>query len=236
MKLIHTPWGAAVDRPGAEPLLIRHVIGVGRNYAAHADEQGVDRPDRPMLFTKNPAGVILSGEDIVIPTICQDRPQVDYEGELAVVIGRRCKDAPLTEALSFVLGYCCANDISARWWQKEGSGGQYCRGKSFDTFCPLGPTVTPASEIADPQTLTLTTRLNGEIVQQASTGQMMFSVATLIHEISRGATLLPGAVILTGTPAGVGMARNPPTYLRKEDRVDVEITGLGTLTNRVALE
>ncbi len=236
MKLIHTPWGVAVDRPSDEPLLIRHIIGVGRNYAAHANEQGVAPPDRPMLFTKNPASAILTGENIVIPKICQDRPQVDYEGELAVIIGSSCRDAPLADALSFVLGYCCANDVSARWWQKEGAGGQYCRGKSFDTFCPLGPTVTPVSEIADPQSLELTTRLNGEVVQQASTGQMMFPVAMLVHEISKGTTLLPGTVILTGTPAGVGMARNPPVYLSDGDRIDVEIAGLGALTNRVTLE
>lgn len=236
MRLIGTPLGVAVDRPGDEPLLIRHIIGVGRNYAAHADEQGVERPEHPMLFTKNPASAILAGADIVIPTICQDREQVDYEGELAVVIGRRCKDVPLGEALSVVLGYCCANDVSARWWQKEGSGGQYCRGKSFDTFCPLGPIVTAASEISNPQSLELTTKLNGEIVQRASTGLMMFPVVALIAEITRGATLLPGTVILTGTPAGVGMARTPPRFLHQGDRVEVEIAGLGVLSNRVRLE
>jgi 2-keto-4-pentenoate hydratase/2-oxohepta-3-ene-1,7-dioic acid hydratase in catechol pathway len=135
-----------------------------------------------------------------------------------------------------VLGYCVANDVSARWWQKQGSGGQFCRGKSFDTFCPLGPRVTPASEVRDPQSLRLRTLLNGEEVQSASTGEMMFKIAFLIAELSRGTTLLPGTVILTGTPGGVGMARTPPRYLRPGDAVTIEIEGLGSITNRVRAE
>lgn len=236
MHLIRTPWGVAVQRPPAEPLLIRRIVCVGRNYADHAAEMGGDRPERPMFFAKSAAAAALPAEDIVIPTLCQDREQVDFEGELAVLIGERCKDAPARDALSVVFGYCCANDVSARWWQKQGAGGQFHRGKSFDTFCPLGPTVTPAADVPDPQSLTLTTRLNCEVMQHASTSTMIFPVATLIAEISRGATLQPGTVILTGTPAGVGFGRTPPRFLKDADTIEVEITGLGKLTSRVRSE
>lgn len=236
MELIRTEWGVAVARPGADPLLIRHIIGVGRNYAEHAAEMGADRPERPLIFTKSPASAILTGDDIVIPKICQDREQVDFEGELAVYIGERCRDVPESRALSVVLGYSCANDVSARWWQKEGAGGQFDRGKSFDTFCPLGPRVTPATDVPDPQNLTLVTRVAGEEMQRASTSTMLFPIARLIADLSRGTTLLPGTVLVTGSPAGVGFARSPQRFLRAGDTVEVEITGLGTLVNRVRLE
>ncbi|TVQ32065.1 MAG: fumarylacetoacetate hydrolase family protein [Phycisphaeraceae bacterium] len=217
-------------------LAIRHIIGVGRNYAEHAHEQGAKAPERPMLFCKNPAALALEGEDIVIPEICQDRLQVDYEGELGVVIGQRVRDVPEEMALSAVLGYCIANDVSARWWQKEGAGGQFYRGKSFDTFCPIGPRLTAASHILDPQALHITTSLNGEVMQDAPTSQMLFPVATLIAELSRGTTLLPGTLILTGTPSGVGMARSPQRFLQDGDEVRIAIEGLGELANRVRLE
>lgn len=240
MDLIRTELGVAVRLPSGESLPVRHIIGVGRNYAEHAKEQGAVTPDAPMIFTKNPASAILSGDDIVIPRICQDREQVDYEGELAIVIGRPARDiseAQARDAASgYVLGYCIANDVSARWWQKQGSGGQFCRGKSFDTFCPLGPRITPASAVPDPGNLLLRTMLNDEVVQSASTGEMMFSPAYLVAELSRGTTLLPGTVILTGTPSGVGMARTPPRYLRAGDTVRVEIEGLGSIANRVRTE
>ncbi len=216
-------------------LPIVHIIGIGRNYAAHAGEQGLTPPERPMVFTKNPASVILDGEPIVLPRICADREQVDFEGELAVVIGRRCRDVSPDEALAPggpVLGCAIANDVSARWWQKEGSGGQFCRGKSFDTFCPLSP-VTPLERVPDPRRLTLETRVSDEVMQRGSTADMIFPVATLIAELSRDTTLAPGTVILTGTPEGVGMARTPPRFLRDEDTVEITIEGLGTLTNPV---
>lgn len=234
MDLIRSEFGVAVRVPGAEPLPIRHIIGVGRNYAEHAREQGAKAPDRPMIFTKNPASASLSGDAIVIPDACADREQVDYEGELALVIGRPCRDVSEADAPRFILGYCCANDVSARWWQKEGAGGQFCRGKSFDTFCPLGPRLIPAAEVPDPMALALTTRLNGETVQSAPTGEMMFSPHFLVAELSRGTTLLPGTTILTGTPSGVGMARTPPRYLRAGDVVEIEISGLGILRNPVS--
>lgn len=240
MNLIRTELGVAVELPRGGTLPVRQIIGVGRNYAEHAKEQGLAPPERPMIFTKNPASAIITGEDIVIPHICQDQPQVDFEGELAIVIGRAARDvsqsAAADPASGFVLGYCVANDVSARWWQKTGGGGQFTRGKSFDTFCPLGPRVTPAAEVRDPGALALRTTVSGEVMQSASTGEMIFSCAFLVAELSRGTTLLPGTVILTGTPSGVGMSRNPPRYLTEGDSVTVEIEGLGSITNRVRLE
>jgi 2-keto-4-pentenoate hydratase/2-oxohepta-3-ene-1,7-dioic acid hydratase in catechol pathway len=240
MDIIKADFGVAIRLSSGETLPVRHIIGIGRNYAEHAKEQGAAVPDAPMIFTKNPASAILSGDDIVIPKVCQDREQVDYEGELAVVIGKAVRDVSEAEARDpksgIILGYCVANDVSARWWQKQGSGGQFCRGKSFDTFCPLGPRVTPAAEVNDPSNLGLTTKLNGEVVQSASTGEMMFSPHYLVAELSRGTTLIPGTVILTGTPSGVGMARTPPRYLKANDEVAIEIESLGAITNRVRAE
>lgn len=240
--------GAAVGvrLPSGDLLPLACLLGIGRNYADHAKERGADAPTRPMVFLKFPAAAARSGDDIVIPRACADPAtggamspdgQVDFEGELAVVLGRPARDVPERDALSFVLGYCVANDVSARWWQKDGSGGQFSRGKSFDTFCPLGPVVTPREKVPDPQALTIVTTVSGEEMQRGRTGDMLFPVATLIAELSRGATLLPGTVILTGTPAGVGAGRTPPRFLRPGDEVRVSITGpgvdLGTLANRV---
>jgi len=218
------------------PLPVRQIIGIGLNYAEHAREQGAQPPERPVVFSKNGMAACLTGDEVRVPKACQDRPQVDFEGELAVFIGTAARDVPLERALSHVLGYACANDVSARWWQKQGSGGQFYRGKSFDTFCPLGPSVTPAAEIADPQSLRLVTRVNGAVMQDSSTADMIFGVATLISELSRGITLLPGTVILTGTPPGVGMARTPQVFLSHGDTVEVEIERIGVLRNKVAFE
>ncbi|MGE3163462.1 MAG: fumarylacetoacetate hydrolase family protein [Planctomycetota bacterium] len=226
----------AVEVDATRRLPIVQIIGVGLNYVGHAREQGVPIPERPLLFTKNPAAACLHGDSIVVPKLCQDRDQVDYEGELAVLIGKPARDVPVEHALDFVLGYCCANDVSARWWQKEGSGRQFFRGKSFDTFCPLGPGVVPAGEVGDPNALRLRTTVNGETCQEAHTSNMIFSVSQLISEISRGLTLVPGTVILTGTPAGVGFARTPPRFLRDGDVVRVEIDKLGVLENGVRFE
>lgn len=239
MHLLKSASGVSVftssgESPSTAPLPLLHILGIGRNYAEHAREQGAAVPDAPMVFTKNAAAACLDGDAIVVPKVCQDREQVDFEGELAVVIGTRARDISKSDALTCVLGYCCANDVSARWWQKSGSGGQFFRGKSFDTFCPLGPRIVAAAEIPDPNALRLRTRVNGKTVQDASTGEMIFDVATLISDLSRGMTLLPGTVILTGTPSGVGMARTPPEYLKHGDVVEVEIERIGVLTNRVA--
>ncbi len=189
-----------------------------------------------MVFAKNPMAASVNAADIVVPHVCQDREQVDWEAELAVVIGRDACDVSVDAALSHVLGYCCANDVSARWWQKEGAGGQFCRGKSFDTFCPLGPHIVPATSITDPQSLRVMCRVNGAVMQDGHTRDMIFSVATLVSDLSQGTTLLAGTVILTGTPSGVGMARKPPVWLKHGDIVEVEIDRIGVLRNRVRFE
>lgn len=240
LKLLKTGVGAAVEPAPGDKLPLRHIIGIGRNYAEHAKEQAADLPARPMVFTKNVFSVCLHNDAIRVPRICQDPAfggdQVDFEGELAVIIGKPARDVPIERAFEYVLGYCCANDVSARWWQKEGSGGQFCRGKSFDTFCPLGPDVVPAREVGDPQKLRIQSRVNGQTMQDASTADMIFPVSRLISDLSQGTTLVPGTVILTGTPGGVGMARKPPVWLKNGDTVEVEIERVGVLRNRVALE
>ncbi len=226
----------AVQTPSG-PLPVRTILGIGRNYAEHAREQGAALPERPMVFTKNPASLCLSGEEIVVPPIARDPDhggnQTDFEAELGVILARTVRDIPESEALGAVLGYCCANDVSARWWQKQGSGGQFWRGKSFDTFCPVGPWVTPAAAISDPQALSVRCRVNGEVMQDGATADMIFPVARLIADLSRGMTLEAGTLILTGTPSGVGMARTPPVWLQDGDTVEVEIDAIGTLTSRV---
>jgi 2-keto-4-pentenoate hydratase/2-oxohepta-3-ene-1,7-dioic acid hydratase in catechol pathway len=161
---------------------------------------------------------------------------VDYECELAVVIGKSCKNATVENALDHVLGYTCANDVSARDWQLKWGGGQWCRGKTFDTFSPLGPCLVTADEITDPQTLGIRTILNGETVQDWNTDDMIFSVAQIIVFLSGSNTLPAGTVILTGTPHGVGMAAKPPRWLKPGDEVSIEIDGIGRLTNPVLLE
>lgn len=212
------------------------ILAIGRNYADHAAEMKGTVSEKPVLFMKNPASVIGDGEPIIIPRICEEpSEQVDYEGELAVIIGRHARDVSDSEAMDVIAGYAIANDVSARWWQKSGSGGQFVRGKSFDTFCPLS-TVTPRSAIPDPQKLRIQTRLNGELMQDAATSSMIFPVHTLIADLSRGMTLLKGTVILTGTPAGVGAARTPPRFLKDGDMVEITITGLGSLRNPVRSE
>jgi 2-keto-4-pentenoate hydratase/2-oxohepta-3-ene-1,7-dioic acid hydratase in catechol pathway len=209
------------------------ILAVGRNYADHAAELGAAAPERIMLFLKNPACACGDGVPIVIPPICDDHgPQVDFEGELAVVIGRTCRDVPEREALGAVRGYAAANDVTARWWQKEGSGGQFCRGKSFDTFCPLGA-VAPAAGIPDPQALRIVTTLNGKVMQDAPTSLMLHPVARIIADLSRGMTLLEGTVILTGTPSGVGAGRSPKVFLQPGDVVEVSIEGVGSVRNPV---
>ncbi|MFM7481126.1 MAG: fumarylacetoacetate hydrolase family protein [Planctomycetota bacterium] len=209
------------------------IIAIGRNYSDHAKELGNAVPQRPMVFFKNPAAVIGDNEPIVIPAICREGgPQVDFEGELAVILGCDCRDVPIESALECVGGYAVANDVSARWWQNEGAGGQFSRGKSFDTFCPLSA-VAPASAVADPQALRIQTFVGGECMQDASTASMIFPVARLVAELSRGMTLLAGTVILTGSPSGVGHARKPPRYLRQGDVVEIRIERVGVLRNPV---
>lgn len=209
------------------------IIAIGKNYLDHATEMGGKPPEHLMVFTKNPASVVGDGDAIRIPAICRiNGPQVDWEGELAVIIGRDCKDVPVERALEVVSGYAVANDVSARWWQLKGSGGQFCRGKGFDTFCPLSAPI-PASAVPDPQALRIVTRVNGTIMQDAGTDGMVFGVARIISDLSQGTTILAGTVILTGTPAGVGAGRTPPLFLKHGDVVEVSIPGVGSLRNPV---
>ena len=209
------------------------IICIGRNYLEHARELGNEVDENPIVFFKNPGALCAAGDPIRIPDICVDpAPQVDFEGELAVLIRRDAKDVTEEDALDHVGGYAVANDVSARWWQKHGSGGQYCRGKSFDTFCPITSFV-PAESVPDPQNLELKTWVNGSLMQSASTSTMLFSVATLIAELSRGMTLLAGTYLLTGTPAGVGAGRDPKVFLKSGDLIEIEISGVGRLENSV---
>jgi 2-keto-4-pentenoate hydratase/2-oxohepta-3-ene-1,7-dioic acid hydratase in catechol pathway len=209
------------------------ILCIGKNYSDHAAEMGGKAPEALVVFMKNPASACGDGDSIVIPPICDEHgPQVDYEGELALIVGRDCRDVPEQDALSVLAGYAAANDVTARWWQREGGGGQFCRGKGFDTFCPIGAMV-PVSAVRDPQSLRVVTRLNGTVMQDSSTSLMLHPVARIIAELSRGTTLLSGTVILTGTPAGVGFGRNPKVFMQAGDVVEVEIEGVGRVRNPV---
>ena len=208
---------------------------IGLNYRRHAEETGSPIPEHPVLFMKTPSSVQHPGEPIVLPTHLKSS-EVDYECELAVVIGKACKNVSREDALDYVLGYTAANDVSARDWQKKWGGSQWCRGKTFDTFCPLGPAIVTADEITQPNRLRIKTILNGEAVQDWNTDDMIFDVPTLIEFLSGSTTLVPGTVILTGTPHGVGDARTPQVFLKPGDTVTIEIEKIGRLTNPVVDE
>lgn len=216
--------------PVIEPVA---VFCIGLNYLAHARETGMKAPVRPIVFMKNPASVTGHNQSIVLPSSCREPLQVDYEVELGVVIGRSAKNVSVESALDYVAGYTVANDVSARKWQKEGGGGQWVRGKSFDTFCPVGPVFVSADEIEDPNDLALETVLNGQVLQQSRTSDMIFSVRELIAFLSEDTTLMPGTLILTGTPEGVGFTRTPPVFLKPGDRIEMTIEKIGTLVNNV---
>jgi len=215
------------------PVVPSAILCIGLNYHDHAKETGSKIPRYPILFMKNPASLTNPGDPIVIPQSCMDPMEVDYEIELAVVIGKPAKNVPADKALDYIFGYTVANDVSARRWQKNSGGGQWIRGKSFDTFCPLGPALVTSDTINDPQNLALETIVNGKIMQKTNTSDMIFSVAEIIEYLSSGMTLLPGTVILTGTPSGVGFVQKPPAYLKPGDMVEMTIEQIGTLTNRV---
>jgi 2-keto-4-pentenoate hydratase/2-oxohepta-3-ene-1,7-dioic acid hydratase in catechol pathway len=214
------------------PLEPAAMLCIGLNYRQHAAESNSPLPQFPILFFKNPAALQHPGEPIVLPRWLASE-KVDYECELAVIIGRRAKNVPRAQALDYVFGYTCANDVSARDWQREGGGSQWSRGKSFDTFAPMGPRIVTTDELPDPQALRIRTIVNGETLQDWTTKDMIFDVATLIEFLSGSTTLLPGTVILTGTPQGVGMARTPPRFLHAGDTVTIDIEGIGALTNPV---
>jgi 2-keto-4-pentenoate hydratase/2-oxohepta-3-ene-1,7-dioic acid hydratase in catechol pathway len=231
MKLATYPWkgqfalGALLlDRPGK-------IVCVGLNYYSHLAEIGEPVPAYPILFTKPATSIIGPGQPIVLPRVSR---QVDFEGELAVLIGRRGKYIPEADALSYVAGYTCANDVSAH--DIEFRTSQWTSGKMLDTFCPLGPVVVTVDEVPNPGALHLKTMLNGQTVQETCTSDMVFSVPFLISYISSLSTLEPGDVILTGTPAGIGCNRKPQVFLQPGDRISVEIDGIGTLTNPVIAE
>jgi 2-keto-4-pentenoate hydratase/2-oxohepta-3-ene-1,7-dioic acid hydratase in catechol pathway len=217
------------------PVVPSSIICIGLNYRRHALETGAKIPEYPVVFFKGINTLLNPGGAIQIPRHLPSE-EVDYECELAVVIGRACKNVSCGDALDYVLGYAGCNDVSARDWQLKRGGGQWCRGKSFDTFSPLGPCLVTRDEIPDPNTLSLRTELNGTVMQEANTNDMIFDIPTLISFLSGSTTLLPGTVILTGTPSGVGMAQKPPRYLRAGDQVTVEIEKIGRLSNPVAYE
>lgn len=217
------------------PVVVTQIFCIGLNYRKHAEETNAKVPELPIVFMKSVNAVAGPDDPIVIPRHLPSE-EVDYECELAVVIGRAGKNVSREHALSYVLGYTCANDVSARDWQLRLGGGQWCRGKMFDSFAPLGPHLVTADEIPNPNALHLSTTVNGELLQDSTTADMIFDVPRLIEFLSGSTTLLPGTVILTGTPSGVGMSRKPPRWLAPGDVVTIEIERIGRLTNTVVLE
>jgi 2-keto-4-pentenoate hydratase/2-oxohepta-3-ene-1,7-dioic acid hydratase in catechol pathway len=210
-----------IDRPGK-------IVCVGLNYRDHAEEQGAELPTAPLLFAKFPTALIGPGDPIVVPPIVT---KCDYEAELGVVIGAKVKNVSKENALEAVAGYICANDVSAR--DLQFADGQWTRGKSPDTFCPVGPRLVPRIEVSDPHALRIRTLVNGEVLQDSTTANLIFGVDEIIAYASQTSTLEQGDLILTGTPAGVGVFRDPPRLLQPGDEVTVEIEGLGALTNPV---
>ncbi|HYK07398.1 MAG TPA: fumarylacetoacetate hydrolase family protein [Gaiellaceae bacterium] len=218
-----------VDGVPAAPLRPGKVVAIGLNYLDHIRESGLERPERPLVFAKLPSSVIGATDAIELDGTLTSR--VDWEVELAVVVGRTLRRVAARDALDHVFGYTVGNDVSAR--DVQFSESQWVRAKSFDTFCPLGPVVVTADEIADPQALALRTRVNGEVMQESSTAEMVFGVAELLAFCSHSFTLEPGDVLLTGTPWGCGEFMEPPRSLAAGDVVEAEIDGIGTLRNRV---
>jgi 2-keto-4-pentenoate hydratase/2-oxohepta-3-ene-1,7-dioic acid hydratase in catechol pathway len=213
------------------PVVPPNIICIGTNYMGHIQETKAPTPERPLIFIKATSSLTGPEDSILLPRIAPDH--VDFEAELAVVIGKAARHVSEREALDYVFGYTCANDVSQRLCQKT-LDQQWARAKSFDTFCPLGPWIE--TEVADPQTLGIRSRLNGKVMQESNTALLIFNVRKLISYISDAMTLLPGTVLLTGTPDGVGMARDPQVYLRAGDVIEVEIDGIGTLRNPVRAE
>lgn len=213
-----------VPRPGK-------IVCVGLNYLSHVGETGRDIPQYPVLFTKFAESLIGPRDHIMLP---KESTQVDYEGELAVIIGRRGRRIPPAEALDYVAGYSIANDITMRDYQYKTH--QWLQGKAWERSTPLGPWLVTPDEVGDPSALELRLSLNGQVLQEASTAQMMFGVQALISYVSEFVTLATGDVLMTGTPGGVGFRRDPQVFLHPGDRVTVEITGLGVLDNAVVAE
>ena len=216
------------------PLVPVNILALGINYKKHGDETAMSHPEQPILFLKTTSSIVGQEVPIVLPAAGPDC--VDYEAELAVIIGRKAKNIKPAEVMDYIMGYTCANDVSARDWQFDKQKGQWARGKSFDTFCPLGPWIVTKEEIADPDDLGIRAILSGRVVQDSRTSQMIFNIREIVSNLSKSLTLLPGTVILTGTPEGVGFTRQPPLFLKAGDVVSVEIERIGTLTNKVIRE
>jgi len=215
-----------------EPTMI---IGIGLNYGKHAEETNAKIPAHPVVFYKGIRSVIGPEDPIVLPrTLRSDK--VDYECELAFVIGRDARNVKAANALDYILGFTAANDVSARDWQKEWGGGQWSRAKSFDTFCPVGPALVTPDQLASYNNLRIITRVNGETLQDWTTSDLIFSVPELVEFLTGSTTLPAGTLVLTGTPHGVGMARTPPRWLQPNDFVEVQIAGIGVLRNPVIEE
>lgn len=210
------------------PILPPNIFAIGRNYKAHAEETGSSVPEAPMIFMKATTALNDPGGRIVIPPSAPS--EIDYEAELAVVIGRPARNVDAGAALDYVLGFTCANDVSARDCQRNDK--QWARAKGFDTFCPLGPWIVTRDSL-DPDNCRVISRLNGQTMQDSNTSKMIHSVRALVSYLSHQFTLLPGTLILTGTPEGVGMARKPPVFLKPGDTIEVEVGGIGVLRNTV---
>jgi 2-keto-4-pentenoate hydratase/2-oxohepta-3-ene-1,7-dioic acid hydratase in catechol pathway len=217
------------------PLIPTDILCIGLNYRQHAAESGSTIPINPMLFIKSSNTLNNPEDPILVP---RRSSQIDYEGELCVIIGKPARHVAREHAFEHIFGYTCANDVTARDWQRDKGlgGGQFARGKSFDGFCPLGPCIVTRDDIPDPNALHLRTTLNGQVMQDNTTGDMIFDVPTLIESLSSTMTLRPGTVILTGTPQGVGFARTPPVWLKDGDTIAVEIERIGKLENPVRRE
>jgi 2-keto-4-pentenoate hydratase/2-oxohepta-3-ene-1,7-dioic acid hydratase in catechol pathway len=221
-------WLAPVEQPPA-------IYCIGLNYRRHAEETKATIPSHPVVFMKAPSAIQNPGDPIELPRhLPSDR--VDYECELAIIIGKRCKNVAPENVGDVILGYCCANDVSARDWQIKWGGSQWCRAKTFDTFCPLGPWIVTPDEVGDPHALRITTHVNDELLQDWNTGDMIFRIPEIVAFLSGSTTLLPGTVILTGTPHGVGMARAPKRWLQPGETVTVEIERIGKLSNPIVNE
>jgi len=216
------------------PVFPPNILALGLNYRKHADETNIRYPDIPVVFLKATNSVIGHESPIILPEAGPN--EIDYEAELAVIIGKKAKNVPAQDAMNYIAGYTCANDVSARDWQIRKQKKQWSRGKSFDTFCPLGPYLATTDEIPNPNNLGIRAVLNGKALQSSNTSDMIFDIPTIVSDLSRSMTLLPGTVILTGTPEGVGFTRQPPIFMKEGDVITISIEKIGELTNPVIKE
>ncbi|MCF8001599.1 MAG: fumarylacetoacetate hydrolase family protein [Halanaerobiales bacterium] len=210
------------------PVSPSNIIGIGLNYKRHALESNKSFPEKPIIFLKATTSILGHKKNIKLPNVAPN--WVDFEGELAIIIGKEAKNIKVKNVKDYVLGYTCANDVSARDCQFE-LDNQWARAKSFDTFCPIGPWIE--TELNNPDNSNITTKLNGEIMQDSNTSNLIFNTKKLVSYCSRNFTLKPGTIILTGTPDGVGFARDPQVFLKKDDKIEIEIEGIGRLVNKV---